>query len=238
MGDADIKGVTSSRPHSIPPWVCSTGTVLTKCHIAAQLAPSEGGSGQGQAEQSWSGAVLCGGALQHPTSHTLEGPCSCCRSCATSLLLGVTHKCKVSEFCWGISFLWRQRREKDNMGYLFCDSLLVAVAVKGKTEQGLVALPPVCTSPKVSVPSRVSMGREGRAWDGCYLPTWVLQTWGGGFDFFTVGRGKVAVLVVRGPQLGLRPMGSALGFSVSLAGQPGHREVAGALQTLLCHHSS
>lgn len=75
------------------------------------------------------------------------------------------------------------------MGCLFCDSLPVALAVQGKTEQGPLALPPVCTSLKVCVPSRVGMEREGRARAGYCLPTWVLQRWGGGFDFFTVGRG-------------------------------------------------
>lgn len=52
--------------------------------------------------------------------------------------------------------------------------------------------------------------------------------------FITVGRGKVAVLVVRGPQLGLRLMGSAPGSSGPVAGQPGHGEGASGLLTPLC----
>lgn len=53
--------------------------------------------------------------------------------------------------------------------------------------------------------------------------------------FITAGRGKVAVQVVRGAQLGLRPMGSALGSFASVVGQPGHGEGASALLIPLYH---
>lgn len=63
------------QPPSVPttslPGLCSPDVVLSECYIAAHQAPSEAGSGQGQAEQSWSVAELCGGALQHLTSPRL-----------------------------------------------------------------------------------------------------------------------------------------------------------------------
>lgn len=53
--------------------------------------------------------------------------------------------------------------------------------------------------------------------------------------FIAVGKGKVAVLVVGGPQLGLRTMGSTLGSFAPVAGQPGHGEGASGLLAPLCH---
>lgn len=55
-----LKKQLPSVPTTSLPGISSPDMGLPECHIAAHQAPSEGGSGGGQAEQSWSVAEFSG----------------------------------------------------------------------------------------------------------------------------------------------------------------------------------
>lgn len=74
MGDADVKDATSISPTTSLPGLCSPGVVLPECRIEAQQTPSGGGSGEGQAEQSWSLAEFVGCPAAPDITQTLRDP--------------------------------------------------------------------------------------------------------------------------------------------------------------------
>lgn len=70
MGDTGVKPTSISSL----PGLCSPDVVLPECHTAAQQTPSGGGSGEGQAEQSWNVAEFVGCSAAPDITQTLRDP--------------------------------------------------------------------------------------------------------------------------------------------------------------------
>lgn len=229
MGDTDIKVVTSSSHHSVPPWglLSRHGPAWAQHHSTAGPI-----WGQWHTKQRRSGAELCRGALQHPTSPTLWGTPQLLQELCHQLA-GGSHPQTQGE--WSLLrdlISLKAGRERGQYRVFILKHHSPHACSMGGVSMGSCCLPTCVHQPKGLFPRQGEVDVTREEWifllRSCRDRVVAL--------FLTVSREKKAVLVVRGPQLGLRCRGSAWGSSAPVAGQPGHGEGDSGPPTPLYHH--